>query len=343
MANVWQGVAVDWQPDDVKSWSALTPAEGWPGTPPSGAQFELSLGDSRVMVTEVGGGLRSYLVGGRAVLDGFAVNEMCTGARGQTLIPWPNRIADGIYWLGEVEYRLALTEPEAHNAIHGLTRWANWVVAEHSATHLRLCYTLHAQTGWPFVLTCELDYRLGQSGLTVQTTATNVGSRACPYATGAHPYLAMGTETIDTARVRVPGGQYYPTNDRGIPSGRHPVEGSRYDLRSHPELGDRRIDVAYTDLERDADGRARVELTAPDGSVVALWVSAAYPYLEIFTGDTLADPARRRTGLGVEPMTAAPNAFQTGDGLITLQPGQTHSAEWGIEPRPRGRPRSEER
>ena len=112
------------------------------------------------------------------------------------------------------------------------------------------------------------------------------------------PYLAVGTETIDTVRVRVSGGQYYPTNYRGIPSGRNPVEGSRYDLRAHPELGDR---------------------------------------------DTLADPTRRRTGLGVEPMTAAPNAFQTGDGLITLQPGQTHSAEWGIEPRPRGRPRSEER
>lgn len=33
-------------------------------------------------------------------------------------------------------------------------------------------------------------------------------------------------------------------------------------------------------------------------------------------------------------MTAAPNAFRTGDGLLTLQPGEAHLAEWGIEVSP---------
>jgi galactose mutarotase-like enzyme len=30
-------------------------------------------------------------------------------------------------------------------------------------------------------------------------------------------------------------------------------------------------------------------------------------------------------------MTAAPNAFQTGDGLHVLEPGERLRSEWGIE------------
>ncbi len=29
-------------------------------------------------------------------------------------------------------------------------------------------------------------------------------------------------------------------------------------------------------------------------------------------------------------MTAAPNAFNSGDGLIVLDPGQTHRSSWGL-------------
>lgn len=300
--------------------------------PPSGEQYELHCGDQQAVITEVGGGLRSYIVGGRPVVDGYGVDEMCTGGRGQILIPWPNRIDGGRYRFEGMEHALALTEPGARNAIHGLTRWANWVPVEHAERHVRLRHTLHPQTGWPFVLTCELEYRIGPGGLTVCTTATNAGAAPCPYATGAHPYLSAGTAGIDEALVHVPGSIYYPTDERGIPTGRERVDGTRYDLRSPTELGGRRIDVAYTDLARDPDGRARVNVAAPDGSSVTLWVSNAYPYLEIFTGDTLPESERRRTALGAEPMTAAPNAFRTGDGLITLWPYETHKAEWGIQP-----------
>jgi aldose 1-epimerase len=31
-------------------------------------------------------------------------------------------------------------------------------------------------------------------------------------------------------------------------------------------------------------------------------------------------------------MTCPPQAFRTGEGLIRLEPGETFSGEWGIEP-----------
>ena len=60
---------------------------------PSGDQIEIRSGDQRVVVVEVGGGLRSYRVGGLDVLDGYDEHELATAGRGQVLMPWPNSLA----------------------------------------------------------------------------------------------------------------------------------------------------------------------------------------------------------------------------------------------------------
>jgi aldose 1-epimerase len=299
---------------------------------PSGVQHELRHGDQRVAITEVGAGLRTYTVGSRPIIDGYDDTEMCTGARGHSLIPWPNRIKSGQYFWKGITQQLDVTEPKIGGAIHGLTRWSSWTLLGREDHQASFGYTLHACPGWPWVLECRIDYSLNDSGLTVRTSATNVGTEACPWGSGAHPYLTVDTPMIDQAFAKVPGSVYLPVDDDGIPTGRESVWGTHYDLRSETEIGARKIDVTYTDLHRDNDGRARVRLSLPGGPAVSLWVDEAYPYLEIFTGDALPQPGRRRTGLGVEPMTCAPNAFNSGDGLIVLQPRETHTACWGIEP-----------
>ncbi|HSU71080.1 MAG TPA: aldose 1-epimerase family protein [Micrococcaceae bacterium] len=300
---------------------------------PSGIQYRISQGEQEVLLTEVGAALRRYIVGGRDVLDGYGEDQVCTGARGQQLIPWPNRIRDGRYRWNGAEQQLDLSEPEKHGAIHGLTRWANWDVPEQHADRITFRHVLHACQGWSGILDCRLEYRLDGNGLTVQTTATNIGTQSCPYGNGAHPYLSVGSPVIDPASVTVPGAVYLPVDEAGIPTGHRPVEGTQYDLRMAQTLGDRHIDVAYTELDRGADGRARVRLAAPEGGpAVELWVDESYPFLEIFTGDTLPQQDRHRTGLGVEPMTCAPDAFNSGEGLIVLEPGQSHTGSWGIEP-----------
>jgi aldose 1-epimerase len=298
--------------------------------PPSGKQFSLEAGDQQVVVTEVGAGLRSYRVGGTEVLDGFAAGEMCTGARGQTFVPWPNRIADGRYTFDGEDHQLPLTEPGAHNAIHGLTRWADWQLVHASGVSLRLGHHLAPRPGYPFALRSEVTYRLTAQGLRVETRSTNVGSTDCPYATGAHPYLSPGPGTVDDLEVELPASAWYPTDDRGIPTGRRPVDGTDRDLRTAQRLGGRQLDTAFTDLVRGPDGCATLTARRPDGWTAQLWTDRAYGYLELFTGDSLPQAARRRHGLGVEPMTAAPNAFRTGDGLFRLAPGETHAAVWGL-------------
>lgn len=296
---------------------------------PSGQQLSLHRDHVTAVVTEVGATLRHLEVDGVAVLDGFAEDAMCDGARGQPLLPWPNRVADGRWsWEGE-DHQLALTEPERSCAIHGLTRWANWELVELHADSVHLRFRVHAQPGWPFLLRCDVRYALEPDGLTTTTVLTNVGGRPCPAAAGAHPYLSAGGGTVDACRVVVPAATLLPTDERGIPTGRAPVGAHDLDLRSSTLLGDRPVDLAFTDLERGSDGRAVVRLERPDGWAAELWLDEGYPYVEVFTGDTLA-PERRRRGLGVEPMTAPPNALQTGEDLVVLQPEESLTLQWGL-------------
>ena len=80
-------------------------------TGPSGLQVELVHGDQHAVVVGVGGGLRTYSVGEREVLDGYGADEECTSGRGQMLIPWPNRIEDGTYEFDGERHELRLPSP----------------------------------------------------------------------------------------------------------------------------------------------------------------------------------------------------------------------------------------
>jgi aldose 1-epimerase len=298
---------------------------------PSGEQFEITLGAQRAVVVEVGGGLRTYAVDGRDVLDGYGPDEQCHSGRGQLLIPWPNRIEDGRYEFDGRRLQLPLTEPTHSNAIHGLVRWASWRAGVREPARVVMEHVIHPQPGYPFTLALSVEYELSGSGLTVSTTATNVGSDACPYGSGAHPYLTLGTASVDPLVLQAPARSVLHSDDRGIPTGSAPVQSSAYDFRVARPIGDTKLDNAFTDLQRDADGRARVSLRHPDGGGgVTLWVDEHYPYLMLFTGDPLPDVNRR--ALAVEPMTCPPNAFRTGESVIRLEPGESTTEMWGITP-----------
>jgi aldose 1-epimerase len=302
-----------------------------PNVYPSGEQIEIRAGEQRAVVVEVGAGLRSYAVSDRDVLDGYDAEEMAGSGRGQVLIPWPNRIQDGAYEFAGTPHQLPLNEPAAGNAIHGLVRWASWSTGQREADRVALAYTLHPQPGYPFSLDLSIEYVLSDEGLRVTTSATNVGPVGCPYGSGQHPYLTLGTEKVDTLLLHAPGRTVLHTDDRGIPVSTAPVEGTEYDFRTARPIGGTKLDDAFTDLQRDDDGLARVELREPDsGDTLTLWLGESYRYLQLFTGDPLPDVDRR--SVAVEPMTCAPNAFRSGDGLLVLEPGESATATWGIQP-----------
>ncbi|MGC2191500.1 MAG: aldose 1-epimerase family protein [Candidatus Dormiibacterota bacterium] len=299
------------------------------GSPPSGEQFEISWGEQRATIVEVGGGVREYCWGDRSVFDPYPVDAMCDGAHGAPLIPWPNRLADGRYRFDGVDYQVALTEPAKQNAIHGFLQWRPWSRRLQKKSEVTMGIRLFPLQGFPFLLDVEVEYRLTEDGLRVKTTATNLGERPCPYGAGHHPYLSAGPGALNDCSLELDAQTRIVTDpNRQLPVGTEPVGSTPYDFRGGRSLGALEVDFAFTGLARDADGRSWARLMGTDGHRAELWVDESYPIIEIYTGDTLA-PDRRRRGLGTEPMTCPPNAFQSGEGVIRLEPGQAVSTTWG--------------
>ena len=299
-------------------------------TNPTGRQLDLVLGDQEATVTELGAGLRRYAVGGRHVVKGYAADEAVSGGRGQQLVPWPNRIRDGRYpWAGKTQ-QLVLTEPPRHNASHGLARYVPWTVVDQGDDHVASELTMFTQPGWPGVLHARLTYRLTGDGLHVTLEATNVGETDLPFGYGAHPYLTVGEDTVDEVRVTLPAASLLEVDDRMLPVAVTPVAGSGLDLRDGSPVGDRVLDTAYTDLERDANGGWTVVLERGDRRS-ELWADASFGWAQVFTGEK-----RRDVGLAVEPMTCGPDAFNEGPthaGMRTLAPGESATYRWGIRGR----------
>lgn len=300
---------------------------------PTGEQHQIRHGDQTVVVVEVGGALRRYTVGRRDVLDGFAADEVVDDGRGQLLVPWPNRVGDGRYrWAGR-DHQLPLDEVEARNAIHGLLRWSPWAVRDRGDSRVTLATTLWPRPGYPFRLDVQAEYALTADGLHVTVTARNDGDRPAPYGVGQHPYLTVGTALVDHAWLTVPARRWLRTDPRGLPRVTMPVEGTPYDFRSPRAVGALRLDTAFGDLLRDRTGRCVVGLGDPGtGRGVDVWLGEGADWVQVYSGDTLADPARRRRSLAVEPMSCPPDAFRTGQGLVSLEPETSHTLRWGLVP-----------
>jgi len=298
---------------------------------PSGQQFEIHRGNMRAIITEVGATLRVCEGAGQEFLFTFSQNEMSMFSEGQVLIPFPNRIDHGMYVFNGVTEQLPLSEPARQNAIHGLTRWMNWSLVRREGHRVILSLVLHAQDGYPFVLSLQETYTLTDLGLEVETVAQNIGSTALPYGHGHHPYLTVGTALINPDLLLLPANSYFITNDRLIPiPPAVSVAGTPFDFRTMHAIDDVMMDTGFTDLIFDPDGFARVKLAAPGGHpLVTVFMDSNHQFLQVFTGDALPASAARRS-LAVEPYTCAANAFNNGLGLRVLEPGESFTTLWGI-------------
>jgi len=299
--------------------------------PLSGLQYTISHDGYSATIASVGASLRLLTWNGRDLIVPFDADEVRPGYRGAVLAPWPNRVVDGSYTFDGVDYQLPLTEPSRSHALHGLVCWADWTLQARSADSVTLGTTIVPSDGYPHRIALLVTYSLAQDGLTSTVTAENVGAATAPYGTGPHPYLVAGPGIVDDWTLEFPAAAYLTvTPDRLSPVATVPVETTpEFDFRTPRLIGDTFIDHAFTAIARQPDGSASVTLTSPAGTGVRMSFGAELPWLQVHTADRPA-PERSRIGLAVEPMTCPPDAFSTGEDLVLLAPGASHSAAWTV-------------
>lgn len=305
---------------------------------PTGSQFELEVSRSghnaRAVITQLASSLRVLEFDGVPVVDSYHEDSSAPMASGIVLAPWPNRVASGRWNLNGEPQQLDITEPSLGNAIHGLLRFSPYRLISRTASSILLRAEIFAQHGYPFNLVNEVTYQLDTSALRVTHNVRNESAEPAPIAIGAHPYLRVGNTTVDELSLSIRVGVEYLTNDKKVPIDSVPLTIERKNTLANASVADLNLDTAYGELERDHDGFAVHRLTAPDGSWTELWQDENFRFVQVFTTDeypsSIESPGQAGRAIAIEPMTAVANAFNSGEGLKWLAPGENWECSWGI-------------
>ena len=284
--------------------------------------WQISGGGYRAVVLEAGGGLGDVWHEDVRIVQGPDPAHVVSGGRGQVLAPWPNRLRDGRYAYAGESHQLALSEPERHNAIHGFARWHAWRLRDRTDAKIRLGCRLPARKGYPWTLDLTIGYTASDEGLTVTLGATNIDDTPAPFAAAMHPYLDAGApadECVLTLQART----RQCVDERLLPTTTEPVTKPGEPRRLDGVV----LDDAFTDLSRDDARWTRVRLEGRHA--VELCADSSWPWLQVFTGDTLP-PGVARTAVAIEPMTAPADAFNSGTDLLDLVPGAPWSGTFRI-------------
>ena len=281
----------------------------------------------------------------RALIDGYRDAEelvRCPSSRSSIMAPFANRIADARYTFDGKSHDMQPGVDAQRGIRHGFVRTVDFDVAsQHVDTDsVRITFTTSvirpdAFPGYPYAIDLAVTYTLDAQGLSLAVSMRNVGDAAAPCFFGWHPYFRFDGD-LDTWELQVPATQLVRTSAELIPlSGAEAFQSldqapEALDFRKAKPIGATKIDHAYADLVRDADGRVRTRLRDPaSGLRISMWQE--HGVVLVFTADTVSRDVRRAVAL--EPMESMSNAFNRPDcaDAIRLEAGTERVFRCGVE------------
>ncbi|MBC7867932.1 MAG: aldose 1-epimerase [Gloeobacteraceae cyanobacterium ES-bin-316] len=237
------------------------------------------------------------------------------GFKGAKLSPFVCRIQEGNYLYAAKDYKIDKFYL-GKNAIHGLIYDQPFeVTQEEQNEEMAAVEMIHSykgsDAGYPFLYDCKVRYELKKNcSLSITTTIINLDAGIIPVCDGWHPYFGFGSN-IDDCQLEFQSKEIVEFDSELIPTGKL----LPYQLfGSLQKIGDTFFDHCFTLnfaecqpmlLFRDPSLKLQVEIR-PDKS---------YPYLQLYT------PSHRKS-LAIENLSAAPDAFNNGMGLISLPAGE---------------------
>ncbi len=239
---------------------------------------------------------------------------------GTFLAPFPNRIKEGRYKFNETEYQLELTDKGFNNALHGFLYELPFSIhhIDENLGILSLDSYFNGAVGYPFQLYFKNTFQLKERELIITSYVGNESETHVPFGMGWHPYISTGT-SVDLLQLKMPGKKLFEQNNQHIPTGKL-LENERFLDKNL--IADRFMNDCYI-LENnnqtyiyDAQKDLNIVITQQTGE-------KAYNYCTYYTPP-------ERDCIAVEPMTAAPDAFNNGHGLITLLKGQDIELSFSI-------------
>jgi aldose 1-epimerase len=260
-------------------------------------------------------GNRINIIDGYEDAADFKANVTAKGFKSSKLSPFVCRMRNGKYHFGENEYVIEKFYLGEH-AIHGLLYDAVFEVTameadENKASVTVLNHYTGADAGYPFHYDCLVTYTL-QAGnsLTLTTEVINKSRGLMPVQDGWHPYFTFGGR-INDLQLEFQSKEIVEFDEGLIPTGKL----IHYeDFGSLAQLGDKFFDHCFTlnfaecqplCVLRDAHQKIQLEI----------YPGQSYPYLQVYT------PPHRQS-IAIENLSGAPDGFNNGMGVKTLQAGE---------------------
>ena len=238
------------------------------------------------------------------------------GFLGCKLSPFVCRINKGKYTFGEKEYFLEKSLP-AKDALHGELYDKAFTVTSETANELNASVTMKYEyraedPGYPFNYDCVITWQLEpENKLTVITECINKDEGLIPMQDGWHPYFTLGG-SIDGLHLEFQAKEMVEFNNKLIPT-QNLIEYTKFS--SIEKLGNTVLDNCFT-LNLETCQPMCVLRNVEKNIEVQFFPDESYPYLQIYT-------PKHRKSIAIENISGAPDAFNNGMGVITLESGQS--------------------
>jgi aldose 1-epimerase len=224
------------------------------------------------------------------------------------LSPWVNRVRNGNYSFEGRNYQLPINEENLGNAIHGLlARKPFSYQIEGSKAIVRYAY--HAEEkAYPFTFETTLTYEFDANNVFhLQFEAKNTGDGNMPFACGWHPYFQLPDGELSDWTIRFDSISKFHSDSQMIPLREEPYDASR-----GVSLGEETLDNVF---RLHPMGNHQTVFDSGKSKITMEQSSIDFPFLVVFAPE-------HENCLAIEPMTANTDAFNTGDGLRILAPGE---------------------
>jgi aldose 1-epimerase len=181
--------------------------------------------------------------------------------------PWANRLDEQAFYANGKRYafNMDLGNVSGAHPIHGFLSFTDkWKVTEVKADREAAWVTsrleFYREPSWmaqfPFAHTIEMTYRLAAGMLEVKLRLRNLSSEPMPVSIGFHPYFQLTDSPRDDWTMRIGAKKHWLLNSDKIPTGETmPIE-QMFPDPDRIALKDYNLDDVFSDLVRDADGRA---------------------------------------------------------------------------------------
>ncbi|MEM9921250.1 MAG: hypothetical protein AAF990_24325 [Bacteroidota bacterium] len=285
------------------------------------------------LVPGCGACLVDLILDNQSLLDTYQTAEqleMHKKAKSEFLLPFPNRLLDGLYTFEGKTYQFPINNKPTANAIHGFAigepmSLEKVELAEQKVQLVCLFDYDGSREYYPFPFKASIEFELSDSdGLTIGVFVENTGTGAMPIGMGWHPYFKIGT-MVDDWYLQVPASQVVAIDDRMIPTG---VLTPYTKFQRLERIGASTLDNCFLLEDREEAGQAEVLLTnVNQGRTLRYWQECGpgkFNYIQLF----IPPP---RQSIAIEPMSCNINAFNNGNGLTVLQAGEKAGGRFGVQ------------